>query len=213
MLWLPAVSPCWDFLNFFFSIFSSLWVLIISSNTLQDWNLRPEPYKGQVLFFLIWELIDQSISNSLSRIDMCAVPLAGSGVWAEVVFAHITIVHYFRVFTVVMTEPSQTESDQKILMMIKITDLKWWTGGKIFCIRGNAEETKTSHKLLLLDCKVWSLSSKIDLCHCGLLCGWLGFFYQINFLAKLSTCTSLQQIIMERVLSFQRFNKTVQKAF
>lgn len=54
---------------------------------------------------------------------MC-VPLAGRGVWAELVFACITIACYFRVFIVVMTEPSQTESTQKVVMMIKIKDIR-----------------------------------------------------------------------------------------
>lgn len=40
------------------------------------------------------------------------------------VLAHITITCYVRVLIVVMTEPSQSESNQNVVMMIKIKDLK-----------------------------------------------------------------------------------------
>lgn len=55
---------------------------------------------------------------------MCGVPLAGRGVWAELVFARITIACYSREFIAVMTEPLQTESNQNVVTMIKIKDLK-----------------------------------------------------------------------------------------
>lgn len=144
-----AMAPCCEMAllrlpsTFFFFISSSFWALLISSSMLQEWNLCPEPYKGHVLFFVIGELIDQLMSNCLNRIDVCGVPLAGRGVWAELVFAHITIACYFRVFIVVMTGPLWTESNQNVVMMIKIKDPKWWTGGKIFCICGSRKEAKT----------------------------------------------------------------------
>lgn len=179
LLWSSAVETSF---NFFIS--SSLWAPLISSDMLQEGNRCPEPYKGLVPFFLIWQLIDQSISICLNRIDVCGVPLAGRGVWAELVFARITIACYSREFIVVMTEPLQTESNQNVVTMIKIKGLKWWTGGEILCICGSVKEGKPSHKLLLLDCKVWSLSSKIDLCRCGLLCGWVGDFLSNKFLLR-----------------------------
>lgn len=52
---------------FFFSL--SLWALLISSNVLQVWNLHPT--KAKIPLFPLWKLICRSISNCLSRTDVC----------------------------------------------------------------------------------------------------------------------------------------------